>query len=35
MLEETRKKHCFLCALARYLTAFVLGVIVGLIWAGF
>lgn len=29
------KKYCFLCAVARYLTAFVLGIIVGLIWGSF
>jgi len=33
--ENFVKKHCFLCAMARYLTAFALGVIVGLIWAQF
>jgi len=33
--ENFAKKHCFLCATARYLTAFALGVIVGLIWAQF
>lgn len=29
------KKHCFLCTMARYITAFVLGVIVGLVWGQF
>jgi hypothetical protein len=32
MTEQFTKKHCFLCAMARYLTAFALGVVVGLVW---
>lgn len=33
--EGFAKKHCFLCAMARYLTAFALGIILGFIWAQF
>jgi len=33
--QSFAKKHCFLCSAARYLTAFALGIIVGLVWGSF
>lgn|GEM_PF-6687658 len=32
MEEEKLKKHCFLCATAKYVLVFALGVLVGLVW---